>query len=87
MRIVEIHFPARARVAFENGPQEERVHQQIWVLEGEMEVTMGEELYRLREGDCLAMQRGQPTMFHNPMRRTAHYVVVSLSEPVVKQGL
>jgi transcriptional regulator with XRE-family HTH domain len=87
MRIVEIHFPPRARVAFENGPQEERVHQQIWVLGGEMEVTTGGECYRLREGDCLAMQRGQPTMFHNPMRHMARYVVVSLSEPVVTQGL
>jgi transcriptional regulator with XRE-family HTH domain len=87
MRILEMHFPPRERVAFENGPQKERVHQQIWVLEGEMEVTIGEECYRLREGDCLAMQRGQPTMFHNPLRHTARYVVVSLCEPVVKQGL
>jgi uncharacterized cupin superfamily protein len=63
------------------------VHQQIWVLEGEMEVTMGEECYRLREGDCLAMQRGEPTMFHNATRHTARYVVVSLSEPVEKPGL
>jgi transcriptional regulator with XRE-family HTH domain len=86
MRIVEIHFPSRARVSFENGPPE-RVHQQIWVLEGEMEVTMGEDCYRLREGDCLAMQRSQPTMFHNPTRHKARYIVVSLSEPVVKQGL
>ena len=48
---------------------------------------MGQECYRLREGDCLAMQRGQTTMFQNPKRHAAHYVVVSLSEPVVKQGL
>jgi transcriptional regulator with XRE-family HTH domain len=86
VRIVEIHFPPGARVAFENGPQE-RVHQQIWVLEGEMEVSLGEECYRLREGDCLAMQRGHPTMFLNPMRRTARYVVVSLTEPAAMQGL
>jgi hypothetical protein len=50
-------------------------------------VTTGEECYRLREGDCLAMQRRQPTMFHNPTGHTARYVVVSLSESVVKQGL
>jgi transcriptional regulator with XRE-family HTH domain len=86
MRIVEIHFPPRARVSFENGPHEEGVPKQIWVLAGEMEVTLGEECYRLREGDCLAMPGGQPTMFHNPTRHTARYVVVSLSEPVVKQG-
>jgi transcriptional regulator with XRE-family HTH domain len=87
MRIVEIHFPPRAHVAFENGPHEEGMPKQIWVLEGEMEVTMGEECYRLRQGDCLAMPGGQPTMYHNPTRHMARYVVVSLSEPVVKQGL
>jgi transcriptional regulator with XRE-family HTH domain len=87
LRIVEIHFPPRARVSFENGPREERVYQQIWVLQGQMEVTLGEECYRLREGDCLAMQRGQPTMFYNPTRHLARYVVVSLCEPVGKQGL
>jgi transcriptional regulator with XRE-family HTH domain len=87
MRIVETHFPPRARVPFENGPHQERVHQQIWVLQGEMEVTVGEECYRLREGDCLAMHGSQPTMFHNPTRHTARYVVVSLTGPVVKQSL
>jgi len=84
MRIVEIYFPPGARVAFENGPHEERVPKQMWVLKGEIEVTLGEECYRLREGDCLAAQGGQPTMFYNPTRHTARYVVVSLFEPVVK---
>jgi transcriptional regulator with XRE-family HTH domain len=84
IRIVEVHFPPRARVAFEDGPRDERVFQQIWVLEGEMEVTVGAECYRLREGDCLAMQRGRPTMFHNPRRHAARYAVVSLSAPSVK---
>jgi transcriptional regulator with XRE-family HTH domain len=84
MRIVEVHFPPRARVAFEAGPRDERVYQQIWVLAGEMEVTVGEERYRLREGDCLAMQRVRPTMFHNPTRHAARYAVVSLAEPEVK---
>jgi transcriptional regulator with XRE-family HTH domain len=84
MRIVEVHFPARARVAFENGPRDERVYQQIWMLEGEMEVTVGEECYRLCAGDCLAMQRDRPTMFHNPTRHAARYAVVSVSDPAVK---
>ena len=34
--------------------------------------------------NCLAMQRGRPTTFHNPTRHAPRYAVVSLSEPEVK---
>ncbi len=80
MRIVEVHFPPRASVAFENVARGAPVYQQIWVLEGKMEVTVGEECYRLRLGDCLAMQYGRPTMFHNPTRSRARYAVVITNE-------
>jgi glyoxylate utilization-related uncharacterized protein len=76
MQIVEVHFPAGGRVAFENVGRDARVHQQIWVLEGTMDVTLGEERHRLRQGDCLAMQLDRPTMFHNPTRTPARYAVV-----------
>ncbi|MEO8621196.1 MAG: XRE family transcriptional regulator [bacterium] len=76
MRIVEVHFPSRARVAFETAGRDARVHQQVWVLEGSIDITLGEELHRLREGDCLAMQLDRPTMFHNPTRKPARYAVV-----------
>ena len=80
MQIVEVHFPAGARVAFETGARDVRVHQQVWVLEGSIDVTLGAERHRLREGDCLAMQLDRPTMFHNPTRRPARYAVVIASE-------
>jgi len=80
MQIVEVHFPPGARVAFENGARDARVHQQIWVLDGTMDITVGEERHRLREGDCLAMQLGHPTMFHNPTRKPSRYAVVIASE-------
>jgi transcriptional regulator with XRE-family HTH domain len=85
MRIVEVNFPAGARVAFDNGPRDLRVHQQVWVLEGEIDVTLDAECYRLREGDCLAMQLDRPTMFHNPTRKPARYAVVIASEPPVRR--
>jgi transcriptional regulator with XRE-family HTH domain len=81
MRIVEVHFPPRARVAFENAPRGAPVHQQVWVLEGEMEVTVGGECHRLRAGDCLAMGVDRPTMFHNRTRSPARYAVVITTEP------
>src|SRR5688500_13629441 len=76
MQIVEVHFPAGGRVAFDTGARDGRVHQQIWVLDGAIDITAGEERHRLREGDCLAMQLERPTMFHNPTRRSARYAVV-----------
>jgi transcriptional regulator with XRE-family HTH domain len=80
MRIVEVEFPPKARVAFETGARDVRIHQQVWVLEGTIEITIGDEHHRLGQGDCLAMQLDQPTMFHNPTRKPARYAVVMSSE-------
>ena len=80
MQIVEVHFPPRARVSFETGARDVRVDQQIWVLDGTIDVTLGDERHRLRQGDCLAMRLDRPTMFHNPTRKTARYAVVIASE-------
>src|SRR5262244_3826688 len=85
MQIVEVHFPAGGRVAFENGGRDVRVHQQVWVLDGAIDVTLGTERHRLREGDCLAMQLGRPTMFHNPTRKPARYAVVIASESAARR--
>jgi transcriptional regulator with XRE-family HTH domain len=74
MQIVEVHFPPGGRVVFDNAGRD--AHQQVWVLEGTMEITVGAERHRLREGDCLAMQLDRPTMFHNPTRKPARYAVV-----------
>ena len=80
MQIVEVHFPPGRRVAFEAGGRDIRVHQQVWVLEGAMDITLGVERHRLRQGDCLAMQLDRPTMFHNPTRKPPRYAVVIASE-------
>src|SRR5947207_3020780 len=80
MQIVEVRFPPGGRVAFENGARDLRVYQQVWVLEGAIDVTLGTERHRLRAGDCLAMQLDCPTMFHNPTRKRARYAVVIASE-------
>lgn len=76
LHIVDVQFPAGSRVAFETGARVARTHQQVWVLEGAIDVTVGHERHRLREGDCLAMKLDRPTMFHNPTRKTTRYAVV-----------
>ena len=76
MRIVEVRFPAGARVAFESTARDSIVHQQVWILEGAMDITVGKTRHRLGKGDCLAMQLDGPTMFHNPTRKPTRYAVV-----------
>jgi transcriptional regulator with XRE-family HTH domain len=80
MRIVEVHFPPGGRVAFEAGARDTRLYQQVWVLEGTIDISLGVEHHRLREGDCLAMELDRPTMFHNPARTPARYAVVIACE-------
>jgi len=76
MQIVEVRFPPGARVAFENSARDMHVHQQIWMLSGAMNITVGSERLQVREGDCLAMELDRPTMFYNPTRKPARYAVV-----------
>jgi transcriptional regulator with XRE-family HTH domain len=83
MQIVEVRFPPGRRVAFEAGTRDVRVHQQVWVLEGTIDVALSGNRHRLRTGDCLAMELDGPTVFRNPTRRPARYAVVIASESVL----
>ena len=81
IQIVEVMFPAKARVSYETGPREPVMHQQVWVLSGAIDITVGLEHHRLAAGDCLAMVLDKPIMFHNPHKVAARYAVVLASMP------
>jgi transcriptional regulator with XRE-family HTH domain len=80
IQIVEVMMPAGAKVAYETGAREVSIHQQIWVQEGTIEVTVGSVTHRLSEDDCLAMQLDEPTAFRNRTRKPARYIVVIASD-------
>lgn len=80
MQIVEVYFPAGARVAFEAGVRDVRIYQQIWLIEGTMEITAGQTRHWLETGDCLAVQLDAPMSFYNPGRKQARYAVVMATE-------
>jgi len=84
VQIVDVHFPPGARVAYETGAREPVMHQQVWVIAGTIEITLGDERHRLEAGDCLAMILDRPIGFHNPGRETARYAVVlaSMTHPL-----
>lgn len=79
IQIVEVSFPPGARVAYETGAREPLVHQQVWVLEGAIEIRVGDQAHELGAGDCLALVLDRPVAFHNPHRQAARYVVVIAS--------
>lgn len=81
IQIVEVEFPPGAMVAYEAALRERTVHQQLWVLQGRIDFTVGRQTHHLAQGDCLALQLDQPNRFHNPTRQPARYAVVLVAEP------
>jgi transcriptional regulator with XRE-family HTH domain len=75
VEIVEIEFPPGESVAFRND-QVAGDDQQIWVLDGALEIALGDETFRLEKGDCFYMRFGSPIRFRNPTKRAIRYAVI-----------
>jgi transcriptional regulator with XRE-family HTH domain len=80
IQLVEVSFPAGQRVAYDTSARDVEVHQQVWIIEGEMEVTVGDAQWQLASGDCLAMRLDQPITYHNPGAKPARYLVALVSQ-------
>jgi len=80
IQLVEVSFPAGQRVAYETSTRDAEVHQQVWLIEGRMEVTVGATLWTLAPGDCLAVRLDQPIAWHNPTDQTARYLVALVTQ-------
>lgn len=81
IQIVEVLFPPKARVAYESSAREPLIHQQVWVLDGVIELTLGEDSHQLSTGDCLAMVLDRPMSYYNPSHETTRYAVVIATLP------
>lgn len=79
--IVEVAFPPRGRVVFDNTWGQRALDQQVWVREGILELTVDGATHRLEAGDCLAMRLTGPIVYANPGDVPVRYVVVVLMEP------
>jgi transcriptional regulator with XRE-family HTH domain len=76
IEIVEIEMPPGGRVLLDAARATQRLDQQVWVLAGEMVVTLGDTEHALAAGDCLQMLLDGPIAYHNPGPLTARYAVV-----------
>jgi transcriptional regulator with XRE-family HTH domain len=77
IELVEVELPGDARVAYDTAgrPRAVGIDQQVWILAGEVALSVGGATHRLAAGDCLAMRLDGPVAFHNPTRRPARYLV------------
>lgn len=81
MQLSEIRFPPGARVTFENAFGATVVQQQLWILDGRLDVQLGNTRTQLAAGDCMAMSLDRPITFHNPGGKEARYLVAILGPP------
>ena len=84
IQLVEVHFPAQARVAYESSARRPAHEQQIWVLQGQIEVMLGNEHHWLRSGDCLALRLDRPLVYSNPSSQPAKYIVAICDEALAQ---
>jgi transcriptional regulator with XRE-family HTH domain len=75
IELVEVILPRAARVAYDSGFRDPPIDQQIWVIEGSIEVSVGAEVHQLAAGDCLAMRVDRPIGFRNRGKTAARHLV------------
>ncbi|GJI88159.1 helix-turn-helix domain-containing protein [Duganella hordei] len=83
MQLVEVIFPPGQRVAYEQVLRESDVYQQVWLLEGVMDISAGDGQWRLEQGDCLAIREDQHISYANPGKKPARYLVGLVTLPFV----
>lgn len=86
IELVEVTFPAGETVAFDSPIRSVTIHQQVWILEGKMHITVGGQTWQLGTGDCLAMELGNHIVFHNPSRKPARYVLALTSSAMAARS-
>ncbi|WP_296511031.1 helix-turn-helix domain-containing protein [Acinetobacter oleivorans] len=88
-QIVEIEFPPQSRITYEISETSKVVQQQLWVVEGEIDIQLGDSSYALSTGDCLAIQLNQPVIYSNNSSQVARYILVVSNQLVsaVKESL
>ncbi|MCW7540411.1 XRE family transcriptional regulator [Aquabacterium sp. A7-Y] len=82
IQLVDVIFPAGKRVALDSAAREVEIHQQVWMIEGVMEMTVGDTHWRLETGDCLTMRLDRPIVYRNPTRSPARYLVALATLPL-----
>ncbi|WP_343730318.1 XRE family transcriptional regulator [Duganella sp.] len=82
LQMVEVEFPPGRRVSYDHPAHSADIHQQVWLLEGTLIVTAGEQQWQLQTGDCVAFREGQHIAYENPGTVPARYLVGLVTLPL-----
>lgn len=74
LELVEVMLPPGAEVGYPADAYR-FMDQLVWVLEGSVRITEGEEIHELLQGDCLRFGTPQDTVFTNPTTSASRYLV------------
>jgi transcriptional regulator with XRE-family HTH domain len=80
VRIVEVEFPAGAEVTFDRS-RHRVITQHVWMLDGEIEITVAGVAHTLSAGDCMFMRLTDRNSFRNLSGKAARYAVILTLEP------
>lgn len=86
IQLVDVIFPPGQRVAYDSAPHGADIHQQIWIIEGTMEIGVGDQQWRLQTGDTLAMRLERHIVYFNPTDERARYLVALTSQPATRRN-
>jgi transcriptional regulator with XRE-family HTH domain len=75
IELVEVTLPAGAEVAYDTPFRAAPIDQQIFVLDGAVDLRVGDNEFSLAAGDCLAMRIETFTAFRNASDQPARYLV------------
>ena len=75
IQLVEVIFPPGQRVVYDAPVRNPDTDQQIWMIAGVMEISVGDQLWRLQAGDCLAVPLEQSLVYFNPAQAVARYLI------------
>lgn len=75
IQLIEVDFPAFAKVTFETPIRHSVQKQQIWIISGCMTILVAGCTFHLSTGDCLAMDLEGPIIFSNPHPTSTRYIL------------
>ena len=75
LQLVEVIFPPGQRVVYDAPVRGPDADQQVWMIAGVMEISVGDQLWRLQAGDCLAVPLEQSLVYFNPGQAVARYLI------------
>jgi transcriptional regulator with XRE-family HTH domain len=75
IELVEVVLPAKAYVAYDAPGRVAALDQQVFVLEGTVQISVDEDFHEVDAGDCLAMRVERRSSFRNACDTPARYLI------------